>query len=98
MKNTFLFLLTLLWIPALYGQHKDFSIEWENQKNISSKEKEVLHVPGFSDAHFEFLPGEEKILFTAQWRETGSIASSNLTQINYEVIPERYLRNLNLKN
>jgi len=98
MKNTFLFLLTVIITSGIYGQHKDYTLEWENRKNLSSEENSVLYVPGFSNEHFDFLIGEEKILFSAQWKEMGNIASYNLTQVVYEPIQKRYLTNLNLDN
>src|SRR5699024_10473226 len=98
MKNTILFLLTVLTVSVVQGQYKDFTLEWKNQKNLSAEEDGILYVPGFSDEHFDFLIGEEKILFSAQWQGMGNIASYNLTQVVYEPIQKRHLTNLNLDN
>lgn len=98
MKNYFLLLLTILLSLSLNAQHKDFRLDWEDKKNISAEENKISEVPGFSDEYFEFIPGEDKIQFIAQWEEVGNVNSFQLTNISYEPISKNLLKNLNLKN
>ena len=97
MKKYFLFLLTTLLYLGINAQHKDFSLKWDDQKNLSAEENKTLQVPGFSDEHFEYFPGEDKIQFIAQWEEMGNVDSYQLTNISYEPIAKNLLKNLDLK-
>src|SRR5699024_11935024 len=93
MKFPFLFLLTVFSCIGLHAQHKEFHIDWSNQKNIAVEEGKQFFVPGFSDAHFNYYPGKEKIVYSAQWEASGNVMSSKLVNVAYE--PDRKSTRLN---
>ncbi len=97
MKLHFLLILTVFSGFALHAQHRDFKINWTSQKNIAAKEGQSFRVPGFSSLHFSFNPSMGSITYTAQWAVNGRVSSYQLSNITYERLPKKLLKNLNLK-
>lgn len=98
MKFSFLVLLTTFCCFNLAkAQHKDFKLDWVNKKNIASEEGKTFYVPGFSERNFSFNQDKESIIFSAQWEASGNVSSSKMTDVKYEPIAKKYLKNLDLK-
>ncbi len=92
-----LFSVILLTTFISYSQQKQFTIDWNGTRILSTGSSKV-EVPSFNDSNFSFdhISG---IKYIAVWNATGLINESSLkvTNISYETISKNELKDIRLE-
>ncbi|WP_121667861.1 type IX secretion system sortase PorU [Mesonia aquimarina] len=92
------FLYTIFLLGCFFSvqaQQKTFTIEW-GEKPFS--ENTAIAIPSFSSINIEYDAQEDAIFYHNQWRESGAVLSSELSNITYETISAENLGALDKKN
>ncbi|MFD2726716.1 type IX secretion system sortase PorU [Hyunsoonleella rubra] len=90
-------LLFLLIVSAVFGQKKNFSINWDGKKVLDFGQYKYV-LPSFDDKHynFDFAQG---LTFVDQWEATNAVdeSSVSVSNIAYRPIPQQDLFELDIK-
>ncbi len=95
MKKAFCYLFFLSFFIS-HSQQKDFSLEWDGTRALSTGSSKVV-VPAFNSENFSFTHGDG-LTFVAQWEVSAPINETSviLSNIKYGVISSSELKDLNL--
>ena len=90
-------LIFLLFSVLTFSQQKQFKIDWEGSKVLSTSSFKI-EIPAFNEANFNYNP-DSGLQFISQWESSRFVneKSATITNVNYANIFKSELKDIDLK-